>query len=449
MGSNCAVCRYDLKRIGSGLRRGTVPEEAFFMTDLKTDLKMLLLTATLALSGAALAQLSPMPDTSTPTETTPTETTPTETTLPGDTATPADSSAQTTTMQTGQQAAQLAAEARDLMRQARAASGGKASIDQPLWKQAAQKVEEAVLAAPNHPEVLKLRAQIYTEVGFWKQAESSWKAYFAAAPVAAGDNEARAAGQVQYNLGYAAYRRGQLPQAGAYFAACQTLDPQSAACATWAARSALESGDYAKAQALYTQALSLAPTDKSLNYFAMISRNAGTYGPEATRAFSQAYASLEAGNRADALAQFQLAARSAPAFAEAQRETGRLALEMGQLDAALTAYQALTGLPTATASDRYNFGLVQEGKQYGLKAVQTFRTAYSKYAAGDKAGAEAGFVQATAENPNYPKAWSWLGRLRYEARNYAGAIEAYSRAVALDPNDRSSAYYLHLAQQGK
>ena len=81
--------------------------------------------------------------------------------------------------------------------------------------------------------------------------------------------------------------------------------------------------------------------------------------------------------------------------------------------------------------------------------MQTFRTAYSKYAAGDRAGAEAGFLQATGENLTYAKAWAWLGRVRYERKDYAGAAEAYGRAVALDPNDKSSAYFLRLAQQGK
>ena len=47
------------------------------------------------------------------------------------------------------------------------------------------------------------------------------------------------------------------------------------------------------------------------------------------------------------------------------------------------------------------------------------------------------------------KAWAWLGRVRYEAKDYPGAAEAYGKAVALDPNDKTSAYYLRLAQAGK
>lgn len=366
------------------------------------------------------------------------------------TAAPATPTAPQAAPAAPQDAAALIGAARDLAARARATyPAGSANIDQPLWKEAAQRAEDAVRAAPGNPDALRLRAEIYTEVGFWKQAESAWTSYFQVSPQVAGSPEARAAGTVQYNLGYAAYRRGQNAQARSAFRACLTFDAASVPCATWAARSALEGGNYAEAQTLYTQALALAPNDKTLAYFAQVARSAATYGPAATGAFSRAYAALEAGNKAQALAGFQEAALAAPNFPEAQREAGRLALELGDAGAALRAYQAAAALPGATAADRYNLGLAQEGQQFGLRAVQTFRSAYNRYAAGDKAGAEAGFLQATTENLAYAKAWAWLGRVRYEAKNYVGAAEAYGRAVALDPGDKSSAYFLRLAQQGK
>ncbi|GMA15647.1 tetratricopeptide repeat protein [Deinococcus metallilatus] len=349
----------------------------------------------------------------------------------------------------GQTAEQAAAQARDLVEQARRTyPKGSASIDQILWKQAATAAEQAVQLAPNNPEYLKLRAQIYTEVGFWRQAELAWNAYFQAVPQAS-DADRQQAAAVQYNLGYAAYTRNQPEEAARFFAACLNLDAQNVDCATWAARTALEAGNYAQAQTLYARALQLKPGDKTLTYFQGLAQRASRYGPAATRAFSRAYVDLDAGRQAQALAGFQEAARTAPNFTEAWREAGRLALELGNAQAARAAYQGAAALPDATASDRYNLALAQEGEQYGLKAVQTFRGAYAKYAAGDQAAAEAGFLDATRQNPQYAKAWAWLGRVRYEMKNYAGAAEAYAQAVQLDPSDKSSAYYLRLAQQGK
>lgn len=349
-----------------------------------------------------------------------------------------------------QTAEQAAAQARTLMDQARRTyPRGSASIDQVLWKQAAAAAEQAVQLEPQNAEYLRLRAQIYTEVGFWKQAQLAWAAYFQAVPGTESGPEVRAAATVQYNLGYAAYTRDQPDQAASFFASCLDLDPQNADCATWAARTALEAGNYTQAQQLYARALELNPGDKTLAYFRNLAQNAGRYGPAATRAFSRAFVDLDAGRKAQALTRFQEAARAAPNFAEAARQAGRLALDLGDAPAARAAYQSVAALPDATASDRYNLALAQEGERYGLKAVQTFRSAYSRYAAGDRAAAEAGFLNATQQNPEYAKAWAWLGRVRYELKNYPGAAEAYGQAVQLDPTDKSSAYYLRLAQQGK
>lgn len=351
---------------------------------------------------------------------------------------------------TPQSAAVAAAEARDLAARARATyPQGSASIDQDLWKRAAAAAERAVAAAPSNPDYLRLRAQIYAEVGFWRQAELGWEAYFRAAPNGAGAAETASAAGVQYNLGYSAYTRNQPSQAAAFFAACLKLDPASVPCTTWAARTALEAGNYAQAQTLYDQALVLQPADKTLSYFRALAQSAGRYGPAATRAFSRAYGELDAGRKAEALAGFQQAAAAAPNFAEAWREAGRLALELGDAQAALAAYTGAAALPTATAADRYNLSVAQEGASVGLRAVQAFRAAYNRYTAGDKTAAETGFLGATTLSPNYAKAWAWLGRTRYEARNFVGAAEAYAQAVQLDPNDKASAYFLRLAQQGR
>ncbi|WP_291426192.1 tetratricopeptide repeat protein [Deinococcus sp.] len=348
-----------------------------------------------------------------------------------------------------QTAAQWAATSTALAAKARATyQAGHYAIDQTLWRQAADAAEAAVAADPGNPDYLKLRAQLYTEIGFWKKAEAAWSAYYRAVP-RAGTAADHTAAIAQYNLGYAAYTRQSPSQAAAYFDRCLKLDPQNVLCSSWAARTALEAGEYTRAQNYYAQALQLSPNDKTLAYFSGLAKSAGTYGPAATQAFSQAYIELDAGRKEQALAKFQEAARAAPNFAEAWREAGRLALELGNAQAAVDAYRGVSALPSTDKSDAYNLGLAREGLQYGLGAVQTFRAAYNQYVAGDRAAALSGFTQAATQNPTYAKAWAWVGRVQYEAKNFPAAAEAYSKAVALDPTDKSSAYYLQLAQQGK
>ncbi len=345
-------------------------------------------------------------------------------------------------------AAAAAQQARDLADQARTTlPKSDWNIDRVPWKQAAAAADQAAAAEPSNPEYLLLRANIYTDVGFWKQAERSWDAYLALKP---GDNAARAkAANVQYNIGYAAYSRGDLVSAPIFFQKCSQLQPDNVACVIWNARVALEGGSYADAQRLYEQAAQLAPNDKTVPYFLQISRNAGKYGPAATAAFSRAYEALDKGDKAGALTLYQQATAAAPNFLDAWREQGRLALELGNLPAATAAYSAATSLPGASAADRYNLSVVQEAQGVGLAAVQAFRAAYTQYTAGDKAAAETGFIKAAQLSPKYAKAWAWVGRTAYERRDYPAAASAYGQAVALDPTDRASAYYLKLAQQGK
>lgn len=344
-------------------------------------------------------------------------------------------------------AAEAATQAQRLSSEARSTYlAGSASIDQTLWRQAAEAAEAAVNLEPNNTEYLALRADIYTVTGFWSRALHGWQAYFAAAGNQATAKARAAAGQTYYNLAYAAYTRSDLTQAANLLAECLSNAPEDAACHLWAGRVALEQGDFAKAQAMYSGAATLNPADRTAAYFSRVAAQAGQYGPAATRAFSGAYAAAEAGRREAALQGFAEAARLAPTFAEAHREMGRLALELGNVEAARTAYTAAAALPSASPSDRYNLSLTTEAAQVGLAPARLFREGYGAYTAGNKPAAEAAFAQATAQNPQYAKAWAWLGRVQYEAGRFAEAVSSYQRAVALDPADTSAAHFLRMAQ---
>ncbi|AFZ68032.1 tetratricopeptide repeat protein [Deinococcus peraridilitoris] len=344
-----------------------------------------------------------------------------------------------------QSAQELVQRAQNLAQQARAAYPRDAwNIDRPLFKQAAEAAEQAVQAAPSDPTALKLRAQIYTDARFWARAEVSWNAYLQTNNA---DAEARrAAAEVQYNLGFAAYRREQLDVARQAFTLCLEYNPD-ARCAAWGGRVELESGQSARAVPLYEQAVRLAPNDQSNQYFLGVARRASTFGAEATSAFSRGYRAFEAGNRQAALNEFQQATRLAPQFTDAQRFVGRLALELGQGAVARQAWEAVSAQPGASAADKFNLDFAREVEQFGLEAVRAFRAAYTQYTGGNKAAAEQGFESATQQSPTYQKAWAWLGRTRFEQNNFTGAAQAYQVAVQLDPNDKSSAYFLTQAQR--
>lgn len=344
--------------------------------------------------------------------------------------------------QTAQEAVQEAAR---LATQARATYPQNAwHIDKPLWKQAAQAAERAVELAPTDLAALKLRGTIYTNVRFWARAENAWDAYFKAG--GQDEDAKRAAAETHYNLGFEAYRRGQLDTAKAAFESCRNVW-RDARCYAWGGRVALEQGEARAAAELYAQATELDPNDKVSAYFASVAKRAVNHGPEAAAAFSRGYGAVEVGRRDAAIAAYREAVRAAPNFQDAWEQLGKLALDAGNGALAREAYENLTRLAPGSAVYANNLKLATEVEQFGQAATRAFRDAYATYTRGDRAGAAAGFEAATRASPAYQKAWAWLGRVRYELKDYAGAARAYAEAVRLDPNDKGSAYYLRLAEK--
>lgn len=325
---------------------------------------------------------------------------------------------------------------------------GEDHIDQPLWDRAAAMAEQAVAAAPGAPSPLLLRAQIYSAVGFWAKAESAWNAYFAAVSDADPSNRA-AMGTVELNLGYAAYQRGDAIAAQRRFELAAVYAPGEAQAFAWLGRLALERGDPKAALPDWEQAAMLTPNDPTALYFLAETRRAVQYGLNAARSYDQGILAYEGGRLTEALAAFRQATVDAPGLADAQRWLGRTALESGLGPEAVSAYQRAIALEGATASDAFFLDYARQVSAHGLAAVKAYRRAYDLYTAKDLAGATKGFEDATLLNPDFQVAWAWLGRVRLEAGDRPGAVRAYTVAVRLDPNDRSSAYFLSIASGGR
>jgi tetratricopeptide (TPR) repeat protein len=235
-------------------------------------------------------------------------------------------------------------------------------------------------------------------------------------------------------------------EAERYFAAAVQSNPQNQSALVWKARTALERGDANAAVPSLEQAVNLKPDDKVAQYALLVARKSAAYGATATEAFFIGYSAYEQGQKDTALEQFRAATLAAPNFTEAQRWLGRTALDLNQGAEAAKAYEAVVKLEGATPETTYNLNLSREIAQFGREAVTAYRAGYDQYTKGDKSGAAQLFQTAVAANPNYQKAWAWLGRVRFEASDFKGAADAYGQAVKLDPNDKSSAYFLKQAQ---
>ena len=67
------------------------------------------------------------------------------------------------------------------------------------------------------------------------------------------------------------------------------------------------------------------------------------------------------------------------------------------------------------------------------QAVVAFNAGVEAVNAGDKAGAEAKFLEAVEKNPDLPNGWAALSTLAYEKKDWAKAVEYGEKAVDLDP----------------
>jgi tetratricopeptide (TPR) repeat protein len=348
--------------------------------------------------------------------------------------------------------AELSPEARRLFDLAKTAqvqahqSNPNGNIDQAAWRTAADAAEAAVVAAPLEVAPLRLRAQVYTEIGFWIRAESGWRALQTVTQNQLTPEDRAGFGEVLYNLGYGTYQSGDLETALAHFREAAENTPDAARVEIWQGRILLERGDARGALPHWERAVMLEPNNVSSKYFLLVAQKSEQYGKRAVSAFTLGRLAFEAKNWNGALAQFRIAIVNAPAFVEAQQMMGRTALELNLSDEAVLAFENVSRLEGVNATNMFNLKLAREMQEFGAVAVRSFRTGYDLYVKGDRAGALAAFEAATTANPNYQKAWTWLGRSRFEAGEFGGAVEAYSMALKLDPNDKNSQYWLRLAK---
>lgn len=352
----------------------------------------------------------------------------------------------------GHSLAELSPEAQRLFDLAKTAqvqahqSNPNGNIDQVAWRNAADAAETAVTAAPLEAAPLRLRAQVYTEIGFWIRAESAWRDLQTGTQNRLSPEDRAGFSEVLYNLGYGAYQTGDLETALARFHEAAENTPDAARVEVWQGRILLERGDARGALPHWERAVTLEPNNASSKYYLLVAQKSEQYGKAAVSAFTLGRLAFEAKNWNGALEQFRVAIVNAPAFVEAQQMMGRTALELNLSDEAVLAFENVSRLEGVNPTNMFNLNLAREMQQFGAVAVRSFRIGYDLYVKGNRAGALAAFEAATSANPNYQKAWTWLGRSRYEAGDFRGAAEAYSVALKLDPNDKNSQHWLRQAK---
>ena len=316
----------------------------------------------------------------------------------------------------------------------------RAYPDLPLWREAIKKAEEAARLDPNAPEVWRLLAEIYTKTGWWIKAAEAWERYLELGGAASPAELA----EVYKNLGYLAYQRGDLEEAISWYKKALQVNPEDAEAAAWLGRIYLELGDPRSALPYWELAARLEPSERNL-YFLEQTKKMLAYGPEAVSAFYKGYAAYERGDKTKALIYFRRAAELAPDWVEPLRWLGRIYLELGMPEEAARYWEQVarrTGSPDAW----HFYKLSKEAARVGLEAARAYFNGIAAYERGELELALKYFQEAVKKNPNYAKAWKWLGRVYYELGRFEEAAKAYKRALELNPNDAQAKYFYRLAK---
>ncbi len=310
------------------------------------------------------------------------------------------------------------------------------NLDQPLWRDAVRYGEEAKRLAPGRKEPLRFLAQVYSAVGFYSRAWEAWTGYYEAGGLF--DAQARAQFvDIGKDLGYAAYRAGNLGEALLYYSTVDEVEPGEGEVTVWLGRLNFERGDLAAALPYWQAAAAQNPDNRTYADFLERTQNGLIYGLEASEAFYRGTEAAQAGEQEAALIAFREAASANPQYKEALVRAAELSTTLRRPGDARDFWERVLALDPNDARARTAFERAQAQARWGTAAANAFREGVTRYNAGDAGAAAASFTRATDLNPAYADAWAWRGRVALEAGDLPSAAGFYDQARGLEPGNAS------------
>jgi tetratricopeptide (TPR) repeat protein len=165
----------------------------------------------------------------------------------------------------------------------------------------------------------------------------------------------------------------------------------------------------------------------------------------ATAAHQLGFSRYQAGSLSEALDYYQKLLEFQPANAEALSWIGRIHLEAGEPAAALPHLQQLQEQAPGDPAIAYQLARAEAMVSFGSEAASAFYRAAGHYERGELTQALQEFEAALRHNAQYAEAAVWAGRTALELGEPRRAVVHWEKAVALDPADGRSQYFLALA----
>jgi len=154
------------------------------------------------------------------------------------------------------------------------------------------------------------------------------------------------------------------------------------------------------------------------------------------------YGAYARGELEAALETYLLVTERVATDAESRVWVARILMETDRPAEAAPFWRSVLQLDPADARAAYFLELARQQAAWGTRAVEVFREGVALYERGDAVAAAERFARAAVINPSYPDAWAWLGRVAFEADDFADARRAYANASGLDPDNETYRYFL-------
>jgi tetratricopeptide (TPR) repeat protein len=232
--------------------------------------------------------------------------------------------------------------------------------DRPLWQEAFRAGERARSLAPDGLEPVAFLAEAYSRANWYGPAWEQWQAYLAGGGSLAGEQADLFAG-VGEQLGYDAYRSGDLAEAAKTYQAVLDVVPGAMEAQRWAGRIALERGLPEEAVAHWQAVAEARPGDADARYFLELARDQARWGVEAVQAFRAGVERYDGGEMTAAATAFARATSANPSYAEAWAWLGRVAFEQERYADAQRAYGKAAAL--APDNETYAYFLKESARR--------------------------------------------------------------------------------------
>ena len=334
--------------------------------------------------------------------------------------------------------------AQQKVQQARQAYGAvKASVDQPLWKDALGYIDRVYRTNPTDLDVLYFATVIYNEVAWDYQVWEYGRAYLEAGGVF-DDLLIQILTEVGNDLGYSYYKSGNTEFAIAYFEAVSQINPLDYASLQEIGTIYSEAG-FPEDAAAYWQAATMRGSSEA-SYLLERTQLELYIGPEATDAFYHGIEHYEEGSLEEAKDAFSIAVELNPSFTESWRWLARTLMESCISQDALWAWQNYVELVPNDETANHFIAVVNEQLDWGCEAGTAYMEGLSLYETAQLVEANQYFAYAASLDTSYLEANRWAARTYQELGDAESALYYWHVAQALAPQDDSITYFIELLE---